>query len=46
MSLLTCCIDSDLCVYTTAICEQQKIKEKYRFRFRSNINEPYMNLYK
>ena len=40
MSLQICCIVSYLCVYTTAISERQKIKEKNRFRFRSNIKEP------
>ena len=35
-----CCIVSYLCVYNTATTEQQKIKENYRFRFRSNINAP------
>ena len=41
-SLLTCCIVSDLCIYTTATAAATKIKEKNRFcfRFRSNINEP------
>ena len=31
-----------MCVYTTVRCERQKIKENNRFRFRvrSNINEP------
>ena len=40
-SLLTCCIVSDLCIYTTATAVVANIKEKYRFRvrFRSNINE-------
>ena len=38
-SLLTCCIVSNVCIYTTATAN---IKEKNRFRvrFRSNINEP------
>ena len=42
MSLPICCIVSIMCVYTTVMCERQKIKEKNRFRFRvrSNINEP------
>ena len=42
MSLLTCCIISDLCIYTTATAVATNIKEKNRFRvrFRSNINEP------
>ena len=41
-SLPICCIVSNLCVYTTAMCKRQKIKEKIRFRFRvrSNIKEP------
>ena len=34
-----CCIVFNLCVYTTAMCKRQKIKEKNRFR--SNINEPF-----
>ena len=40
-SLLTCCIVSDLCIYTTATVAATNIKEKNRFlvRFRSNINE-------
>ena len=37
MSLLTCCIVSDLRIYTTAIAVATNIKEKNRFRF--NINE-------
>ena len=39
-SLQNCCIVSNMCVYTTAMCERQKIKGNYRFRFRSNIKEP------
>ena len=41
-SLLTCCIVSDLCIYTTATAVAANIKEKnlFRVRFRSNINEP------
>ena len=41
-SLLTCCIVSDLCSYTTATAVAANIKEKNRFRvrLRSNINEP------
>ena len=41
-SLPTCCIVSDLCIYTTATAVAANIKEKNRFRvrFRSNINEP------
>ena len=41
-SLLTCCIVSDLCIYTTATVVAANIKEKNRFRVRfgSNINEP------
>ena len=41
-SLLTYCIFSDLCIYTTATAAATNIKEKNRFRvhFRSNINEP------
>ena len=39
-SLPTCCIVSNLCIYTTATAAVAKIKEKNRFRFRSNINEP------
>ena len=39
-SLQNCCIVSNMCVYTTAMCERQKIKENYRFRSRSNIKEP------
>ena len=37
-SLPICYIVSNLCVYTTAMCKRQKIKEKNRFR--SNIKEP------
>ena len=37
-SLLTCCIVSDLCIYTTATAMTTNIKEKSRLR--SNINEP------
>ena len=36
--LLTCCIVSNLCIYTTATAVAANIKEKDRFR--SNINEP------
>ena len=41
-SLLICCIVSDLCIYTTVTSVAANIKEKNRFRvrFRSNINEP------
>ena len=41
-SLLTWCIVSDLCIYTTATAVAANIEEKNRFRvrFRSNINEP------
>ena len=41
-SLLTCCIVSNLCIYTTATAAAANIKEKNRFRVRvrSNINEP------
>ena len=41
-SLLTCCIVSNLCIYTTATAVTANIKEKNRFRvrFHSNINEP------
>ena len=40
-SLLTCCIVSNLWIYTTATAAVTKIKEKncLWFRFRSNINE-------
>ena len=39
-SLLTCCIVSDLCIYTTVTAVATNIKEKNHFRVRSNINEP------
>ena len=39
-SLLFCCIVSNLCVYTTAMCERQKIKGKNRFRVLANIKDP------
>ena len=41
-SLLTCCIVSNVCIYTTATAAMANIKEKNRFRvrFRSYINEP------
>ena len=39
-SLPMCCIASYLCVYTTVTSERQKMKEKNRFRFTSNIKEP------
>ena len=39
-SLPTCCIVSNLCIYTTATAAVTNIKEKNRFRLRSNINEP------
>ena len=41
-SLPICCIVSNLCVYTTAMCKRQQIKEKicFRFRVRSNVKEP------
>ena len=39
-SLPICCIVSNLCVYTTMMCKQQKIKEKIRIH--SNIKEPLM----
>ena len=38
MSLLTCCIVSDLCIYTTVTAAATKIKKNYHFR--SNINGP------
>ena len=41
-SLLTCCIVSNLCIYTTVTIVVTNIKEKNRFHicFRSNINKP------
>ena len=41
-SLLICFIVSIMCVYSTVMCERQKIKEKNRFCFHihSNINAP------
>ena len=37
-SLLTSCMVSNLCIYTTVTAVTANMKEKYRFR--SNINEP------
>ena len=39
-SLLTCCIVSNLCIYTTTTAAATKIKEKNRLRFRPNVDEP------
>ena len=36
----TCCIVSDLCLYTTATAAATKIKERIRFHFRSSTNAP------
>ena len=45
MSLPTCCIVSYLSVYTTAMSERQKNKEKYCFRFRSDIKGPLTSVF-
>ena len=40
MSFPTCCIVSNLCIYTTVTAVVTKIKETNRFRVRSSTNAP------